>query len=61
MPLGLIGKMVTYTCSATFHLYPFSSVTAVTKAFVIDLHGIPFAVIGAILPFISYDEISGLI
>ena len=41
--LAFAGKFVTYAASATFHLYPFSSVSAVTKAFVADLICVPFS------------------
>ena len=56
--LAFAGKFVTYAASATFHLYPFSSVSAVTKAFVADLICVPFSACAAVVPFLQAADVA---
>jgi hypothetical protein len=55
LSLGAAGKMITYSASATFHLFPFATVAAVTSSFVADIACVPFSVCGAIAPFVAVD------
>ena len=56
LTLGLTGKLITYSASATFHLYPFETVDGVTRAFVVDVLCVPFSVCGALAPFVTNDD-----
>ena len=60
MALGFAGKFATYAASATFHLYPFATVTAVTRAFVMDLICVPASACGSIAPFVA-DTLSDIV
>ena len=50
--LALVFKLLTYAASATFHIYPFSSVAGVTNAFIADLLCVPCTAIGAVTAFV---------
>jgi hypothetical protein len=58
LAMGFAGKMVTYGASANFHLYPFSSVKGVTRAFIADVAFILFAPAGGLAPFLLGAETS---
>ena len=52
LAVAFLFKFMTYAASATFHLYPFRSVTGVTSAFIVDLLCIPCSIIGGVVAFV---------
>ena len=57
LAIGLLGKLITYAASATFHLYPFATVRGVTAAFVADIACVPFSLCGSALAFATSDSV----
>jgi len=51
--LGLGGKFLTYFASGHFHLYPYKSISGVTRGLMIDFLCVPFSVCGALVPFVA--------
>ena len=47
---------MTYGASATFHLWPFTTVQGVTRVFVVDIMCVPFAVCGTVAPFVDASD-----
>ena len=56
LAIGFAGKFITYSASATFHLYPFATIEGVTRAFIADVLCVPFSVCGALAPFVGGDD-----